>query len=184
MPQDDPAPEPRKVEPLAYAGIATPREGLDSIQGSRAIFVGGILLRLIGVYTLVECRQPMTRLLETAYADFQVGFDLDVAWRFLVVSAYVAWGLLLVIRGPRFIAAALRRAPNISATERAEWSAAILSAAGAIVILWTMEPLHGVLAGRWVLGDFVPILGQLALGIWLFRASGRLSSVRSPLDRR
>lgn len=46
-----------------------------------------------------------------------------------------------------------------------------------------VEPMLNVFSSRWAAGALVTILAQLALGIWLFAASGRLSSIR-PLGYR
>jgi hypothetical protein len=182
MSDPDPAQLRRRVEPVPYAHAATPRDALLTGPASRALLVGGIMLRLIGAYSLVECRPPFTRVLENAYLYFG-NIDLNVGWTFLILAAYIAWGLLLVIRGPRFVISALRRVPEVSSAG-GEWSVAAICAAGAIIILWTMEPLLGVFSNRWVAGAFVTTLAQLALGAWLFLASGRLSRLGAPADRR
>lgn len=169
---------PRQVEPVPYAGVATPNDAMATGSASRAILVGGILLRLIGAYTLVECRAPLRDILDFVVDSFG-RLDLwPFGWIGLVRSAYIAWGLLLVIRGPRWVIRSLRRVPASLIGDGAEWSAAALAAAGAVIILWTMEPLAQLFSTRALFGGIVTTLGQLALGTWLFLAAGRMSAIR------
>jgi hypothetical protein len=147
------------------------------------MLLGGTLLRLIGAYSLIECRQPLIQTVENGlkWLNYFGSFDFGMLWALGVIAAYLAWGLLLLLRGPRLLGFAMLRAASPSLAAGAEWAVAALTAAGAIVILWTMRPLVDVSFTRWT---FLPTLGQLGLGVWLFLAAGRLSSVRTLSIRR
>jgi hypothetical protein len=170
------------VEPVPYAGVATPNDAVMTGSASWGFLVGGIVLRLIGACTLVECRRPMAEVLQGGFDGWgQMDFGFGCAC--LIVFGYVAWGLLLVIRGPRFLGRPLRRAA-VASIEGAEWSVVVLSAAGAVIVLWSMEPLLGLFSAHRLVGALPTTIGQLALGLFLFLFSGRLSSSLPVADRR
>lgn len=183
MSQPGPSQTPRPVVPVPYAGVATPRDALMTGSASRAILVGGILLRLIGAYTLVECRRPVAQVLQDAF-DLWGQMDFGFGWFCLVAAGYVTWGVLMLLRGPRFLERPLRRALAASAADGAEWSVVALCVGGAVILLWTMDPLLSLFSTRGLLGGVPATLAQLVLGIWLFLFAGRLSSVRPWTGRR